>query len=162
MKKIVLLTLLAVLTLTPALISAQNDNNGRFSVINEYGPFFGQNTIGFTGTFVAGYTLPNQQEMFGLGVGYEAGVDINQGIPMFLNFRHIFKPNKTFSPIVNVAIGTRYCIPNYYNNSDWGYYMTVGSGFQANLFSLSGGLFFKSYGTSDFFIGLELKVGYKL
>jgi len=163
MKKLVLLSLLVVLTITPILVSAQNDNNkGRFSVINEYGPFFGKNTIGFAGTFITGYTLPNLQDMFGIGVGYEVGAEIEQGLPIFLNYRHIFNPSKPFTPIVNVAMGTRYCIPSYGTESALGYYMTVGSGFQANLFSLSGGLFFKSYGTKDFYLGLEIKFGYKL
>jgi len=163
MKKLVLLSLFVVLTIAPILVSAQNDNNkGRFSVINEYGPFFGKNTIGFAGTFISGYTLPNLQDMIGLGVAYEAGTGIEQGLPIFINYRHIFNPTKPFTPIVNVAVGTRYCIPSYGTESAMGYYMTVGSGFQANLFSLSGGLFFKSYGTKDFYIGLEIKFGYKL
>jgi hypothetical protein len=165
MKKSLLLSLfILVMAVSPVIVAAQTDNQtGRFSVINEYGPFFGQNTVGFTGTFVAGYTFPNQKEMLGLGVGYEVGGEIGQGLPVFFNFRHIFKPNRSFSPIVNVAAGIRYCVRHYYVlDQNVGYYLTISSGFQAKLFSFSGGLFFKSYGTSSFYTGLEIKCGYKL
>lgn len=165
MKKLVLLSLFVlVLAVSPVFVAAQTDSQaGRFSVINEYGPFFGKNTVGFTGTFVGGYTFSNQKEMLGLGVGYEVGGDIGQGLPVFLNFRHIFKPDRGFTPIVNVAAGIRYCVPNYYHlDQSIGYYLTISSGFQAKLFSFSGGLFFKSYGTNSFYTGLEIKCGYKL
>ena len=164
MKKLFLITLILAFSSSSFLIYAQNDySKGHFSVINEYGPFFGRGTIGFTGVFIAGYTLPNQKEMFGLGVGYEAGEEIGQGLPLFLNFRHIFYPEKSFTPIVNVAMGLRYSVPNSQErNQNFGYYVTVSSGFHAKLFSFSGGLFFKSYGITGFYTGLEIKCGYKL
>lgn len=173
MKKISLLLLLLLgIVSIPNLSNAQtNNDSGRLSIISEYGPFFGRNTIGFTGIFVTGYTFPNQKEMLGLGLGYETAVDYGQGFPIFLNFRHTFRPDKLFTPFVNVAIGTRYRLADYYyyfdymptiyNETSFGYYMVISSGFQARKFTFNGGMFFKSVADDEFYVGLEIKCGYK-
>lgn len=157
---LLLMLLLATLIVSNTAIAQTNNESGRFTIINEYGPFFGRATIGFTGVFVLGYTFPNQKELFGLGVGYEAGTDIYTGIPIFLNFRHTFNPEKRFTPLVNVGLGLRYCMN--YSDQLMGYYATISSGFQSGLFSFTGGLYFKSFGVERFYSGIEIKCGYKL
>lgn len=170
-KLLVLLVILSVVS-TSTLTKAQtNFDSGRLSIISEYGPFFGRNTVGFTGTFVTGYTFPNQKEMLGLGLGYEVAYEYGNGFPIFLNFRHTFNPERVFTPFVNVAIGTRYRLadtdfhigyaPYYNNHPTFGYYMVVSSGFQVRKFSFNGGMFFKSIADDEFFMGLEIKCGYK-
>ena len=168
---LVLLVIFGVLSTTTITHAQTNNDAGRLSIISEYGPFFGRNTVGFTGTFVTGYTFPNQKEMLGLGLGYEAAYDYGNGFPIFLNFRHTFNPEKVFTPFVNVAIGTRYRLVNYnyYLSSlpyfeekpTFGYYMVVSSGFQVRKFSFNGGMFFKSLANEEFYVGLEIKCGYK-
>jgi hypothetical protein len=172
-KHLLLLIVVFGVAATSSFTHAQtNNDSGRLSIISEYGPFFGRNTIGFTGIFVTGYTFPNQKEMLGLGLGYETAVDYGQGFPIFLNFRHTFSPEKDFTPFVNVSLGTRYKLADYRYYYDislpyleekpsFGYYMVVSSGFQARKFSFSGGMFFKSISNDDFFVGLEIKCGYK-
>jgi len=164
MKKQIFITLMLIGMISIFSINSQaqsGDNNvGRLSVINEYGTFFGHNTVGFTGVFVVGYSTPSDKDMFGLGIAYDVGTNLTDGIPLFVNYRHAFYPDRKVSPIVNMAMGVRL------NLSDpvdaFGLYSTMASGFQSGIFSLTGGIFLKSLGTRELYPGLEVKCGFRL
>ncbi|HNY62866.1 MAG TPA: hypothetical protein PLH70_08530 [Bacteroidales bacterium] len=161
MKKQIFITLILIgITIFSINAQAQSTDKGRLSIINEYGPYFGRNTIGFTAVFVAGYSTPSDKDMFGLGVGYDVGVELTDGIPLFVNYRHSFHPDRAVSPIVNMAAGVRLNLSDPVNYS--GIYATMASGFQVGMFSLTGGLFLKSLGTTELFPGLEVKCGFRL
>jgi hypothetical protein len=164
MKKQIFITLMLIGMISIFSINSQaqsGDNNvGRLSVINEYGTFIGHNTVGFTGVFVVGYSTPSDKDMFGLGIAYDVGTNLTDGIPLFVNYRHAFYPDRKVSPIVNMAMGVRL------NLSDpvdaFGLYSTMASGFQSGIFSLTGGIFLKSLGTRELYPGLEVKCGFRL
>ena len=164
MKKQIFITsiLIGILTIFSIKTQAQShDNNaGSFSMINEYGTFFGRNTVGITGVFVVGYSTPSDKDMFGVGVAYDLGGHLADGIPVFVNYRHSFHPDRKFSPIVNVAAGVRL---NLFNDNDpYGLYATAASGFQTGVFSFTGGFCLRSLGTKDWFPGFEIKCGFRL
>ena len=159
-KQIFITTILIGIIIFSINVQAQSTDNGRLSVINEYGTFFGKNTIGFTGVFVVGYTTPSEKDMFGVGLGYDVGDNLYDGIPLFMNYRHSFYPERKVSPILNMAAGVRL---NLSEPADQiGLYATMASGFQAGIFSLTGGLFLKTHGTKDLYPGLEVKCGFRL
>ncbi len=164
MKKQIFITLMLIGMISIFSINSQaqsGDNNvGRLSVINEYGPFFGHNTVGFTGVFVVGYSTPSDKDMFGLGIAYDVGTNLTDGIPLFVNYRHAFYPDRKVSPIVNMAMGVRLNLSDPVDN--FGLYATMASGFHAGIFSLTGGVFLKSIGTAKLFPGLEVKCGFRL
>ncbi len=164
MKKQIFITLMLIGMISIFSINSQaqsGDNNvGRLSVINEYGTFIGHNTVGFTGFFVVGYSTPSDKDMFGLGIAYDVGENLADGIPLFVNFRHSFHPERKFTPIVNMAMGVRLNLSDPVDN--FGLYATMASGFHAGIFSLTGGVFLKSIGTAKLFPGLEVKCGFRL
>ena len=139
MKKIVLT--LVSLFVAIILVNAQEDSKPEkynYSNITEFGfTTVSPQSIAFEATTVHGFAI-NKQHCFGLGIGF--GVSSRTyGVlytPMFLNYRLYFKPDKTFSPHVNVNLG------GILVNDGQGIMASVTSGFKARKFSLSSGLSF--------------------
>jgi len=184
MKKIKTLVILLLLSVITTSIFAQNQTTPKFTYafINEYGFYFGGMSAnsgpGFAGIFVNGVKFNNGQDLIGIGLGYEVDGTVDESIPIFINYRHIFPTNVKVKPIVNFALGTRFSswtessiigydinlVPIYspsVSKSAFGIYSTIAAGFQANAFSLSSGFFFKSVG-SKFYSGIEIKCGFTL
>jgi hypothetical protein len=149
-----------------------------YSFINEYGYYFGGG-FGFTGIFVNGIRFNKTQDLIGIGLGYEADTRNGQNIPIYVNYRHYFCGNKKLKPLINVGFGTRLTLEKYscYSIYDdyYGYhidcfsphirikagiYSTLAAGFNVRAFSLTSGVFFKTYGLEDIYAGLEVKVGF--
>jgi hypothetical protein len=97
-------------------------------------------------TTVHGISL-NKQHHFGLGVGmginfynfiFSDGGEffITPYMPIFANYRCYFRPQKPFSPHINVAMGGFATIENA------GIYSSLTMGFKAGRFSFSSGLSF--------------------
>jgi hypothetical protein len=181
MKKIAI-TLVAILFLGISLQAQTEKKCCSYSFINEYGFYFGgigyNPTVGLTGVFINGVKLFDQ-DIIGLGIGYETDDNVTQSIPVFLNYRHIFKSSNALKPIVNFAFGTRlsfweteniigydpiYLSPIYgdpINNHSLGLYSTISAGFNVHAFSLTSGFFFKTV-SKNYYAGFEVKVGYTL
>jgi hypothetical protein len=181
MKKMII-TLAALLVFSVSIHAQTEKTNYSYSFINEYGPYFGgmasNSAIGFTGVFVNGIKI-NNQDVIGLGLGYEIGENETQSIPIFLNYRHIFPSSVALKPVVNFAIGTRlsywnvqdiigydpiYLYPIYGPEKevhDFGLYSTIAAGFNVHAFSLTSGFFLRTAG-ERIQAGFEVKVGYTL
>jgi len=103
----------------------------------------------------------------GIGMGFRYGYS-NPHMPIFFNYRCYLKPNNTFSPHVNMAVGGLILLDGV------GIYSSVTMGFRAGFFSFSSGLSFTPiYGSGyrprykppisdswDFPFGITLKVGF--
>lgn len=184
MKKIKTLVIVFLLSTFTTSMFAQNNPtpNITYGFINEYGFYFGgmssDSGPGFSGIFVNGVKFNKGQDFIGLGLGYEVDGTVDESIPIFMNYRHIFPTNVKVKPIVNFALGTRfshwsespiigYDIYNYplygpsVSKSSFGIYSTIAGGFQSNAFSLTSGFFFKSVGPK-FYSGIEIKCGFTL
>lgn len=184
MKKIKLFVIVFLLSAITTSSFAQNNPTPKvsYAFINEYGFYFGGMNSGsgpgFTGVFVNGVKFNKGQDMIGIGLGYEADGNVDESIPIFLNYRHIFPTNVKVKPVINFAIGTRfstwtespiigYDIYNYpmygpsISKNAFGIYSTIAAGFNANAFSLTSGFFFKSVGPK-FYSGIEIKCGFTL
>ncbi|MCR4680991.1 MAG: hypothetical protein K5636_05200 [Bacteroidales bacterium] len=183
-------TLLSVLMVAAVLLvgkpafaqdnSSEQEPKVAYNFINEYGFFLGgffmDEAIGFNGVFINGVRIQN--EVVGIGVGYSTDALNGQSIPLFLNYRHYFKTEKTLKPMINVAVGTNYYFwktrfytytdPNsydtethYVNHHGFGLYATMSSGFKVKAFSFSAGLFLRSIPRDKSLCGgLDVKVGY--
>jgi hypothetical protein len=159
---------------TPIDENNKSEKKISYTFINEYGLFLG-GTYGFAGVFINGISI-HKTDFVGIGMGYETDLRYQQGIPIFLNFRHYFGQKK-LKPLVNFAIGTRisFWVEDY---NGWyifgtpmgnisgknmriypGLYATMAGGFKLKTFSLSAGLFMKSW-KDKYFGGVEVKVGY--
>lgn len=171
MKKIAII-IATVLVLCSSNIKAQENPTYKYSFINEYGFFLGSGNyytnIGLTGVFINGVTVNNKFFM-GIGLGYETDDESGQSVPVFLNYRYFLPSNSTLKPFLNFAIGSRFSYWTVYDNywmdpvqkSAFGFYSTLGGGFNKHAFSFSSGLFLKSIG-DNFFGGFEVKAGFKL
>lgn len=173
MKKIAII-IVSLFILCSTNLKAQEIPVYKYSFINEYGIFLGSGnsftTVGLTGVFINGLTVNNKFFM-GVGLGYESDNESGQSIPMFLNFRYFLPSNSTFKPFLNIALGSRFSYWSIYDDyfmypssrqlSAFGFYSTLGAGFNKYAFSFSSGLFVKSIG-NKFFGGLEVKAGFKL
>ena len=180
MKKITFIVIAIVFMAAPVLSygqqetqtneSTQTEKKISYSFINEFGYMIGT-TFGFTGIFVNGIQFNKTQDLIGIGVGYEFDFMNGNNIPIYVNYRHYFKAKGRLKPLINVGIGTRLTFEeNYYGywNSGFskqidvvaGLYGTVAAGFKFKAFSLTSGAFIRSYGTEEFYGGLEIKVGY--
>ena len=132
----------------------------RYSNITEFGFITASpQGISLEATTVHGFSI-EKQHFFGLGMGF--GVNFhNQGryyrtndamiyMPVFFNYRLCFKPNKTFSPHVNIAIG------GIAVEDGAGVYSVFTMGFKARAFSFSSGFSFMpfriTYKSSGYFV----------
>lgn len=162
--------------------STQNDVTPKklsYNFIMEFGNYFGSKTTGLTGVAINSLSIKDQN-LIGIGVGYEMDVNDQTAIPLFFNFRHYFnRPERKVTPLVNIAVGTRLCftdrhawteiydpITGYYTSFDDSYtefipglYASMTAGFKAKAFSFSSGFFCKS-GSEGFATGIEVKLGF--
>lgn len=191
MKKIIVLSI-SFLVLSIYGLNAQEDQslNPKYRFFNEYGFFAGSakgtGEIGITGVFVNGVQI-DKVHFVGLGMGYESGVSIGQGIPLFLNYRYFFDKGRRIKPYMHLSMGTRFAFWEeerfseevdefgftYYQygepiqRSGMGIHSSVGVGFTSHAFSLSTSIFYRSRpgenlkGTQSF-IGIEVKAGFTL
>jgi hypothetical protein len=97
----------------------------------------------FETTVVQGFAL-NRQHHFGLGIGIGGHFRMGEmtddpvlfSIPVFLNYRYYFKPDKTFSPHLNAVLGGMML------NRGWGLCAAIATGFRVGKFTLASGLSF--------------------
>ena len=77
-----------------------------------------------------------------LGLGFGIGISYNQSYvgngaaytPIFVNYRYYFKPDRTFTPHINTAIG------GLLTEDGGGLYVTITAGFRVKRFSFSSGI----------------------
>jgi hypothetical protein len=161
--KKIILVVVSIFIIIPTLSFGQdatmiNKKNVSYSFITEHGLYLGWD-IGYTGVFVNGICFNKTQDLIGIGVGVEYGIASGLSIPIYANYRHYFPSKTKLEPLVNVAIGTRFCAVYSWKPSMMGLYTTIASGFRVKSFSFTSGLFVKSL-NNDFFAGFEIKLGY--
>lgn len=198
MKKIIILSI-SLFFLTIYGLNAQKDLSPSYvyRFFNEYGFFTGstwenseygiinEGEFGITGIFVNGVQI-GKTHFLGLGLGYEGGVTIGQGIPIFLNYRYFFDKGYKVKPYMHLSMGTRYAFwdeERYYEEvnefgydvyisdpiarSGMGIYSSLGVGFTAHAFSFSTSIFYRSRPGENLkgiksFTGVEVKAGFTL
>ena len=190
MKKIIVLSI-SILVLSIYGLNAQEDQSlkPKYRFFNEYGFFAGssmdEGEFGITGIFVNGVQI-DKVHYVGFGMGYESGVTIGQGIPLFLNYRYFFDKGRRIKPYMHLSMGTRFSFwdeERYYEEEDefgftyirygepiqrsgMGVYSSIGVGFTSHAFSLSTSIFYRSRycKTIDYqgFAGVEIKAGFTL
>ena len=153
-------------------LSAQENEKIKYSNITEFGMITASPMgIGGEGTTVQGIAI-DKQHLLGLGVGIGLNSHFHYlaaYMPIFVNYRYYFNPNKTFSPHVNASLG------GLIVEDGGGIYSSLTAGFKAGYFSFSSGLSFmavnekmygwdyyrpKSYGYWSFPFGITLKCGF--
>jgi len=158
-------------------LSAQEQEKkekNRYSNLTEVGVFAASfRGVSIEATTAHGVSFNEKQHHFGLGIGI--GLNFSREnqqsyyvrtetiyMPIFLNYRYYFKPNRMFSPHVNAAIG------GLAVENGAGFYSAVTMGFKAGVFSFSSGLsFMPFYKTEEYAetirynsFGVTLKVGF--
>jgi len=125
---------------------AQNNESQesiKYSNITEFGFFTASpRSFSFEATTVQGFSF-DKQHCIGLGIGigtntcvsYQYG-DATTYMPVFVNYRFYFKPDRKRSPHFNVALG------GVVIDEGGGFYSALTSGFRAGKFSFSSGLSF--------------------
>ena len=127
-----------------SLFAQENEPQERitYSNITEFGVVAASpRSVVFEAVTVHGFAL-NKKHHFGFGIGiggnyhtqYYDGVAAH--MPLFLNYRLYFKPEKTFSPHFNTALG------GVILKDGVGAYSSITMGFRAGKFSFSSGLSF--------------------
>lgn len=128
---------------TSATLLAQEEetkSNIRYSNITEFG-FFATSpkSVFAEGTTVHGISIRNQHQI-GLGVGFGGGAYFQSSydratsyMPVFVNYRLRFLPDKKLSPHINIAVGG---LMTTYGE---GIYSSLTVGFRAGHFSFSSG-----------------------
>jgi len=133
------------------LIAQENETkeNITYSNITEFGFITASpKGIAFEATTAHGFSIDKTHHLgLGIGIGTSMGVTTYEGynsssartswaayMPVFLNYRFYFKPEKSFSPHVNVAVGG--LIPK----EGFGIYSSITMGFRAGKFSFSSGI----------------------
>jgi len=129
---------LAAFLLVSACLSAQeNEKRFVYSNITEIG-LSALNFKGFSyeATSAHGILLDKKHNL-GIGIGFGFNMPQNSNvayIPLFFNYRFYFKPDKSFSPCINLAIGG--LLAEY----EGGFYSSFTGGFKAGVFSFSSGI----------------------
>ncbi|MCL2245756.1 MAG: hypothetical protein FWC10_01400 [Lentimicrobiaceae bacterium] len=139
---------------------SESQNSISYSNVTEFGVIAASpKSVFFEATTAHGFAL-NKQHHFGFGVGiggnfhsdYRTGVEAH--MPLFLNYRFYFKPDKRFSPHVNVALGGAIL------KDGGGLYSSVTMGFRAGKFSFSSGLSFLAIQRDEAWYDYEDPYGY--
>jgi len=137
-------TLFFLCFFTSLALSAQENGTDKisYSNITEFG-LIATSPIGisFEATTVHGFAIMKKHHFgFGVGIGGTVHRDYRNGMgaymPLFVNYRCYFKPDKNFSPHVNAALG------GLIINDGYGIYSSVTAGFKAGKFSFSSGFSF--------------------
>jgi len=150
----------AFLTATISLFAQKNEKNEKikYSNVTEFGFSTARpNGFSFEATTAHGFSLEKQHH-FGLGTGFGVWYNYTSNVgaaymPIFFNYRYYFKPDKTFSPHINVSIG------GITAENSMGAYSSIAFGFKSGAFSFSSGLSFMPfyqtyYGYFDDFGGI--------
>jgi len=134
--------LAAAILLVSVSLSAQETETKEtiaYSNITEFGLITASpKGVGLEATTAHGISF-NKTHHLGLGVGI--GMSWHEYsntayMPIFVNYRCYFKPNNSFSPHVNIAVGG--LVPR----EGYGIYSSITMGFRAGKFSFSSGLSF--------------------
>ena len=162
------LILAASLLMCVSLFAQENEKKETYTYSNI--TEFGYAAASFKGVLLEATTVNgvaiDKQHLFGLGVGFGTNVfhtsfeNVFVYMPIFLNYRFYFKPEKTFSPHVNVSLG------GIAMEEGRGLYSSVTMGFKAGIFSFSSGLsftpiYYKEKTKKDVSLfGITLKCGF--
>jgi len=117
-----------------------------YSNITEFGYFAtSPRSFGFEATTVNGFSI-HQQHCLGLGLGFGYILAFSEDyflfhMPLFVNYRLYFKPEKSFSPHLNVALGGTMV------ENGGGLYSAFTMGFKSKKFSFSSGFSFMAINT---------------
>ncbi|MCL2131195.1 MAG: hypothetical protein FWH36_01880 [Lentimicrobiaceae bacterium] len=143
---------LSILAASVSLFAQENENKEKFrySNITEFG-FISASPKGISleAITVQGFSIDKTHHLgLGLGMGENFypytetsyGLDYSYTetapyMPVFLNYRFYFKPNKVFSPHINIALGGLLS-----EEMSGGFYSVLTMGFKAGKFSFSSGL----------------------
>jgi len=144
MKKIRLF-LLAILAVSVHFValSQESTTTVKYSNITEGGFFGSPKHFSCELTTVNGIIINNQHQI-GIGVGFGGPIDDGLSCPIFANYRYRFQTStKYLKPHINVAVGALLLEENV------GLYSTLGAGFKVGAFSLTSGLFFQMYESTE-------------
>jgi len=137
------LALIAFLAVSVSAFAQDNETkeNIKYSNITEFGFFTASpRSFAFEGTMVHGVSIDKQHHLgLGIGIGWNNCHSYRYStahMPMFVNYRYYFSPNKKFSPHFNVALG------GVAVGDGGGIYSALTAGFRAGKFSFSSGLSF--------------------
>ena len=130
----------------------------KYSIIGEFGMVgAGLKGIGIETTVVHGISF-NKQHLVGLGIGfgdnfysvkysspYSTSISTTSAVytPVFINYRFYFKPEKMFSPHINMAIG------GLWIERGEGVFSSLTMGFKVGMFSFASGLSFMAIHQKD-------------
>jgi len=134
------LAFIAFLLVSGSLFSQEKETI-KYSNITECG-FFATSprSLGWEVTTVNGFSAHRQHCLgLGLGFGYILGFADDYFLlhtPVFINYRLYFKPDNSFSPHLNIAMGGTMV------TDGGGFYSSVTMGFKSKKFSFSSGLSF--------------------
>jgi len=143
---------LAVLLSATVTLFAQENEKIKYSNITEFG-FFATSpqSFGLDITTVHGFSINKQHHIglgFGIGGGFHESYDGYYYSPVFFNYRLYFKPERKFSPHVNVSLGGMIATENIA-----GLYSSIAAGFKAGAFSFSSGLSFMPFHAEEWEYG---------
>ena len=125
----------------------ETKQNITYSSITEFGvASLSPQCYSFEASVAQGFAL-NKKHHFGIGIGIGEIMRIDNSIednisismPVFLNYRHYFKPDKTFSPHVNASLG------GIMLKNGGGIYSVIATGFRVGKFTLSSGISFLAF-----------------
>ena len=142
--KIRTLILLTVMLSSVSLFAQEEEksSNIKYANITEFG-FFATSpkSVYAEGTTVHGISI-HKQHIIGLGTGiggggYFSSKNISTAyMPIFVNYRCYFLPDRKLSPHVNVALG------GLFTTNGEGFYSSLTAGFKSGKFSFSSGFSF--------------------
>lgn len=94
----------------------------------------------------------NDKEHIGIGIAYFMDLVSLPSTPLFINYRHLFNPNKKKSnPILNASMGLNvasYYMSHeheYYDDFEFGLYTEISGGFVKGNISFSSGIFIRTF-----------------
>ena len=153
MRAITFTLAVAFLLVFVSLSAQEKENTGtvKHSIIGEIGMVAaGPRGVGIEATVINGVSF-NKQHLVGLGIGfgnnfysirhstpYSTTITSSSAVytPIYINYRYYFKPEKTFSPHINVAAG------GLWIENGEGLFSSLTMGFRVGFFSFSSGLSF--------------------
>ena len=140
---------LSVLLSSTSLFSQENGSQEKFkySNITEFGFItINPQSFAFEATTVQGFSI-NKKHHLGLGLGIGMNLKYGYYMPIFVNYRFYFHPERTFTPHVNYALG------GILMEESGGIYNTLTMGFKAGAFSFDSGLSWMMVTYRDYPIG---------
>ena len=145
-----------LLAASVSLSAQETKENIAYSNITEFGFFTtSPKGIAIEATTVQGFSI---DKIHHLGLGFGIGGCIYSGfggayMPLFMNYRLYFKPEKSFSPHVNAALGGLITVDG------GGVYSALTMGFISGNFSFSSGVSLMLF-DGDLPFGITIKCGF--